>query len=144
MIGDGTTQTADGRTILNGCGMLPPLDEPPMPQNANSGTAPKSKGKPKQTTGDRFGVLNGFVDCSIAGLSRVELAAWLILYRDTRNGTAATSQADIARRAGCSVRGVQKAIGKLIDKRLLIRIYRGGLNRGLSRYRVVPLANHSS
>jgi hypothetical protein len=120
------------------------MDEPEPPQTTKGRPGTNGKRNANGNAGDRFRVLNGFVDCSIAGLSRVELATWLILYRDTRNGTAATSQADIARRAGCSVRGIQKAIGKLIDKRLLIRIYRGGLNRGLSRYRVIPHTNPGS
>ena len=32
---------------------------------------------------------------------------WLVLYRDTKDGVAKTSQADIARRAGISVRTAQ-------------------------------------
>lgn len=139
MISDRVTRTADGRPVLTGCDMLPPVDEQEPPQQEKVNPTGKTKGKQKKTAGDRFGVLNGFVDCSIAGLSRVELATWLILYRDTRNGTAATSQADIARRAGCSVRSVKDAIKNLVKRGLLVVIYRGGLNRGLSRYRVEPL-----
>ncbi len=72
----------------------------------------------------------------MAELSRAELITWLILYRDTRNGTAATAQADIARRGGMDVRTVKRAIARLQRRGLLTIVYRGGLNRGPSRYRV--------
>ena len=81
---------------LQGAEVLPAL-EPPAPRQPDK---PKSRSK---ATRDRFGVLNGFVDCSMAELSRAELTTWLILYRDTRNGTAATAQADIARRGGIDI-----------------------------------------
>ena len=49
----------------------------------------------------RFEILNAFVDGGMAGLSRAELAVWLILYRDTKpDGTARTSLDDLARRGG--------------------------------------------
>ena len=88
---------------------------------------------------DRFGVLNGFVDCSMAGLSRAEALAWFVLYRDTRNGTARTSHAAIARRIGTTRRTVTGAVGRLRRRGLLTLVYRGGLNRGASVYRVRPL-----
>ena len=75
----------------------------------------------------------------MAELSKAELATWLCLYRDTRNGTACTSQADIARRSGLSVRSVKYAVKRLLDVGLLERVFRGGLNRGPSRYRVQSL-----
>lgn len=102
----------------------------------NGSRTTQRKPKAKRNAGDRFGVLNGFVDCSLAGLSRSELATWLVLYRDTRNGTAATSQADIARRAGLSVRAVKTAVRRLKKRGLLTVVFTGGLNRGPSRYRV--------
>ncbi len=72
-------------------------------------------------------------------LSRAEALAWLVLYRDTRNGTARTSAADVARRIGASRRTVIGAIGRLRKRGLLTLVYRGGLNRGPSIYRVHPL-----
>ena len=121
---------------------------PPMRRNETSGDAPAedrgetTSGKPrtpKRKTADRFATLNAFVDSSLAGLSRVELGAWLVLYRDTRNGTACSGQADIARRLGVSDRAVKTAVGKLLRCGLLTLVYRGGLNRGPSRYRVEPI-----
>ena len=117
----------------------------PRPPARNSrptehqGDRGRAKGKPaRRKTGDRFAVLNAFVDAGMKGLSRVELATWLVLYRDTRDGTACTSQRSIAQRLGCSVRAVTKAIGKLRRRGLLVQVFRGGQDRGPSIYRVWP------
>jgi DNA-binding MarR family transcriptional regulator len=90
-------------------------------------------------TADRFALLNSFVDFTLADLSRSDIAVWMVLYRDTKNGTARTSQADIARRAGISCRTVIRAIGRLEKRGLLVISHRGGLNRGTSCYRISPL-----
>jgi DNA-binding transcriptional ArsR family regulator len=99
----------------------------------------KAKGKPagaKAKAGERFGVLNAFVDFTLAELSRAEIAIWLVLYRDTRDGTARTSYDDIARRAGLNRRNVGRALRRLEGRGLLKIVHRGGLRRGVSRYRV--------
>lgn len=144
-IANGLARNEDGRPILSGCETLPPMEaEPGLSSMRNSKAKPKgrTKGKPnaKRKTADRFGVLNQFVDCSLDGLTRSELATWLVLYRDTRNGTAATGQTDIARRAGLSVRAVKTAVHGLKKRGLLTVIYTGGLSRGPSRYRVESVA----
>ncbi len=109
-------------------------------QTAESTAKPQASGKPKRkTTGKRFEVLNSFVDETLSTLCRGDIAVWLILYRDTRDGTARTAQSDLARRSGLSVRGVRKALLRLEKQGLLKVVYRGGLNRGMSRYRVLPL-----
>ena len=122
--------------VLPGASVLPPME--PTPQKPKHAAAGDRKGTARM--GDRFTVLNGFVDCSMTNLSRAELAVWLVLYRDTRNGTARTSAEDIGRRAGTSKRAILDALGKLRKRGLLTRVYRGGLNRGPSIYRVHPLA----
>jgi DNA-binding MarR family transcriptional regulator len=81
-------------------------------------------------------VLNAFVDISMAGLSRSEIAVWMVLYRDTRDGIAQTSQVAIARRAGVEDRTVRRAINRLTARGLVTVVYHGGLNRGPSKYRV--------
>lgn len=69
-----------------------------------------------------------------------EIAVWLVLYRDTKqDGTARTSQADMARRVGTSDRTVRRALDKLERRGLLKVTYRGGIGRGPSAYRVRPL-----
>jgi hypothetical protein len=123
-------------------GEPPPMDERP-PADANGQPRGKAKGEtagPGRKSADRFGVLNRFVDFTLAGLSRAEIAVWLVLYRDTRDGTARTSMAAIARRAGCSPRQVVRAVRRLEALRLVQVVRRGGIRRGASRYHVRPLA----
>jgi DNA-binding MarR family transcriptional regulator len=87
----------------------------------------------------RFEILNAFVDGGMIGLSRAELAVWLILYRDTKqDGTALASLADLARRAGIDRQTASRAVGRLARRKMLQVIRRGGLNRGPSAYRVFP------
>ncbi len=117
----------------------PAADEPDEPTNGTRARA-KGTGKNRQAK-DRFAVLNAFCDFTAATLTRSELLVWLILYRDTKDGTAATSQVDIARRAGLCKRTVISALQRLEDRGLLKRIHRGGLRRGTSRYRVFGLRN---
>ena len=95
----------------------------------------KAKGPAK----GRFGEINTFADISLASLDRAEIAVWLLLWRDSKDGTARTSQADLARRGGTTDRSVRRAIVSLERKGLLTVVYHGGLNRGLSVYRVRPL-----
>ncbi len=120
---------------LPGCSVLPPMN--PRPASANN--SPKDKPK-KRATGDRFATINSFVDCSLAELSRSEALTWFVLWRDTKDGTARTSAADIARRIGCSRRAVTDALAGLRKRGLLTLIYRGGMNQGVSVHRVQPLA----
>ena len=126
-------------TVLTGCSVLPPMtsSKPPAdpPSMATGGPQTKGKGTPKGT-GDRFAEINAFVDCSMADLARAELATWLVLWRDTRNGTVRTSAADIARRIGTTRRAVTDALAGLRKRGLLTLIYRGGMNRGVSVHRV--------
>lgn len=102
----------------------------------------KAKGKTAgRQAGDRFATLNAFIDFTAGTLNRADLLVWLTLYRDTRDGTAATSQADIARRCGLSDRTVRRALDRLENAGLVKVVFRGGLRRGCSRYRVLPLAD---
>jgi DNA-binding MarR family transcriptional regulator len=86
--------------------------------------------------GERFAVLNAFVDFALAGLTRAEIAVWLVLYRDTRDGTSRTSYGDLARRVGINRRNVGRALRRLEARGLLTVVHRGELGRGVSRYHV--------
>jgi len=125
--------------ILEGAAMLPPM----KPNKATS-SASIQKDNRRASQGDRFRILNAFVDCSMADLTRAELATWMILYRDTRDGIARAAQSDIATRAGLSERAIRNAIGSLEQAGLLQVVYRGGLNRGVSRYKVFPQRKQTS
>lgn len=134
---------------LSGCQVLPPLirdDVEPQRSTVSNNQGdrverPKPKGPSQQrkAAADRFAVLNAFIDFTLAGLTRNEAAVWLVLYRDSREGIARTSQADIARRAGVVDRTVRRVLGKLESKGLLKTVFRGSLNAGPSHYRVRPL-----
>ena len=116
-----------GPPALQGCNVLPPLE-------------PAKTAKPKRSrksAKSRFGVLNTFVDVTLRELDRTAGLVWLVLYRDTKpDGLARTAQADIARRVGLSVRTIHAALKRLEACGLLTVVYRGGLNRGPSIYRV--------
>jgi len=66
---------------------------------------------------------------------------WPVLFRDTKpDGLARTSQADLARRIGRSVRTVYTALRQLETLGLLMVIRRGRVSVGATVYRVRPLA----
>jgi CRP-like cAMP-binding protein len=103
---------------------------------ARQAEAAKKAARKARKAKTRFSALNTFVDATLAELTGAETKVWLILFRDVHNGVARTGQADIARRAGLTVRGVQKAIQKLEAKGLIEIAYRGRLNQGPSCYRL--------
>jgi len=114
---------------LFGAAMLTPAGSTPTP-------TPKSAAR-KQSRG-RFGEINGFIDYTLASLTRSEVVVWLVLFRDTKAnwGNAQTGQGDIARRAGLSTRGVRKALVGLIGKGLVRVVRPGRIGVGPSTYRV--------
>ena len=113
----------------------PPMDAAaagePLAGQARRGSRPARRAK----AGERFAVLNAFVDFALADLSRAEIAVWLVLFRDTRDGTARTSYDDLARRAGCNRRS-RPGAARAGAAGLFKIVHRGGLGRGPSRYRV--------
>ncbi len=113
--------------VLHGCDVLPPQA---------TAKAVKLKRSAK-SAGGRFGVLNTFVDVTLRELDRTAGLVWLVLYRDIKpDGLAQTAQADIASRVGVTPRTVFTALKHLEDRGLLTVVFRGGLNRGPSIYRV--------
>jgi len=129
-------------TVLPGCEVLPPLQtKSAETQQVDQGRRSWAKGRlPRRKTGDRFAVLNAFVDFTMRNLSRAEALTWLALWRDTKtNGVARTSQADLARRMGVNVSTVKRAVAALAKSGLLVVVCRGSLRQGPSAYRVRPL-----
>jgi hypothetical protein len=120
----------------------PPLDDGgPLRPPAGRRAEPKGRTAPgKGRTSERFGLLNAFIDFTMADLKPSERAVWLVLFRDTkRDGTARTSERDIARRAGVSDRMVRYAL-RALERRGLVRIVRRGrLQTGPSSYHVFGL-----
>lgn len=127
---------------------IPVGREPPPLRPSSNGRLPagaRHRGRAKGKTGHRkaghrFAVLNAFVDFTMQKLSRAEALVWLALFRDTKpDGTAQTSQADLARRIGANPSTVKRAVAALVGEGLLTVVYRGSLRRGPSAYRVRPL-----
>lgn len=123
------------------CGGVLPADAVLRPDEETSTEAERTKGAGATGHGrwGRFAVLNDFVDnvISRSELRPSEIVVWLVLFRDARrDGTARTSQADIANRSGLSVRGVKNAIRNAKAKGVLKLLRRGRLNTGPSTYRV--------
>lgn len=124
-------------------GKLPPdavlCADNALPSPTAEPTKKASRSRPRS---ERFAILNALVDFTLAGLTGSEAKTWLILFRDTkRTGMARTGQADIARRAGLSRRGVQLALDALCAKGLVDVVRRGRLNAGPSTYRVHAAGN---
>jgi hypothetical protein len=124
-------------------GEPPPMDGRGRSSNGRHRTQSGDRGRPKGATGERFAVLNAFVDFSLADLTRGEIAIWLVLYRDTRDGTARTSYDNLARRAGLNRRNVGRAVRRLEGRGLVKVVHRGGLRLGISRYCVRGLPKDS-
>jgi hypothetical protein len=104
---------------------------------ATGRTRDRGRQSAKRGRSERFALLNAFVDVTLADLTGAEAKVWLILYRDTKaNGVARTGQADLARRAGLSVRAVKLALKSLEQRKLVQVIRRGRLNAGPSTYAV--------
>lgn len=131
-------------SILAGCDVLPPLEQDASPQ-----TKPDSRGEITRRdttrisarTVNRFTELNSFVDVTLRKLGGTAAKIWMILWRDTKpNGLAVTSQTDLAKRAGVSVRTVYTALKVLESIGLLTPVRKGRIGTGASVYRVSPLA----
>lgn len=133
--------TNNGRPrVLDGCDVLPPLEPAAEPTEPPPHGVRRKGQEAKGKAAGRFTLLNAFVDATAGRLTRGEILVWLVLYRDSRDGIARTSQADIARRAALAERSVRRVLGRLARRGLLRIVYRGGLNRGTSRYRVLAVA----
>jgi hypothetical protein len=118
----------------------PPLHRVEPSERARPATTRATRPKEKRSSQGRFLSINAFLVVTMARLGRAELAVWLLLWRDTKpDGLARTSQADLAKRAGCNPRTVRRALATLQQDGLVSIICQGGLNRGLSVYRVEPL-----
>jgi hypothetical protein len=134
--------------ILEGTEVLPPMEEAPspvpLPPKRGAGK-PRVRTAERGRTGDRFRSINLFVDATAQTLTPAQALVWVILWRDTkREGTARTSHADLARRAGVSLSTVKRAIGVLTRRGLVTVVYRGSLWRGASVYRLAPLLKEAS
>jgi len=122
-------------------GVLPP--DATLRPEADPAPAAVTTPAKRKAAGQRFALLNAVTDFDLAGFTGAEAKVWLVLFRDTKakTDTARTGQADIARRAGLSERGVRKALVALQAKGLVRVARRGRLNAGPSHYRLCASAS---
>jgi hypothetical protein len=121
--------------------VLPPLETsdtgkgvPTRPARPRGG---KTHARRSRQHPGRFAVVNGFVDGVMRGLPRSAALTWFCLWRDTKPcGVARTAVSDVARRIGGNRSTAMRAIKLLVDRGLVEVVYRGGLGRGVSMYRV--------
>jgi len=86
-----------------------------------------------------FETFNTFVDHGVRHLSRSEIAAYLVLLRDTKpDGTTRTSYTDIATRGGMSRMSAIRAVRSLVKRGVVEIVRRGGRGVGSTTYCVVP------
>jgi DNA-binding transcriptional ArsR family regulator len=122
--------------ILKGFEVLPPLESKAEEARKRLGRTIRNRPTSKKRTGRRFAMLNNFIDFSMRKLGRSDVTVWFVLFRDAKDGVSHTGQKDIARRAGLSDRTVRRALDRLGNSGLLDVVKRGGLNRGVSSYRL--------
>jgi hypothetical protein len=118
----------------------PPPMRPPAPEPNRTSREATKRATRKGKTAGRFEHINAFADFALADLSRAQIAVWILLWRDTKpDGSARTSQADLARRAGVDVSTVKRALQRLRAIGLLSLVQAGGLRRGSSQYHLNPI-----
>lgn len=86
---------------------------------------------------DRFASVNAFVDVAMRDLGGADAKVWLVIWRDTRDGTASVSNKELGLRSGHDERTVRRAVRTLVAKGWLEVVKRGGIGRGASVYRVL-------
>lgn len=109
----------------------------PAPSPPASTTQPEPAGSATD-----YRTIDSFVDFTLRGVDRNDLAVWLVLWRmgDARTGVACVSYPTIAERAGCSVRTIKRAVKRLKESGLVEVVRQGGFRRGVSRFRVRGVA----
>ncbi len=116
------------------CKKLAPNEVLPPVVPLESETKARRK-NPKQASG-RWGESNKFDDAGARLVSTTEQACWRILFRHATNGEARISQQRIAESIGKGLRTVNRSLKKLEEVGLIKVLWRGGLNGGISTYRV--------
>jgi hypothetical protein len=111
------------------------MSEQTVSTEATERSNTRRQSRPKGSAA-RFKLLNEFIDQTLQQLTPRQVAVWLCLFRDSRNGTATAAQSYIATRCGLQRPTVSTTIGELEALGLVVTIHQGGVNRGLSRYRV--------
>lgn len=122
---------------VSASGMLPAFDAAPVPA-ARPVTPPDTpRNRPaKPRHADRFKVLNDFCDKSARRVDTTAQACWQQLYRETRDDRARISHEQIAEKIGVKRITITRDLKRLEAAGLVEVLERGGLHKGMSKYRV--------
>lgn len=91
---------------------------------------------------ERWRILNNFVDFTLRELLKhrktttLDMAVWLVLYRESKNGTACVSQRQIGQVLGIRPNTINKAIKRLEQAGLVKVVKEGRYPKRSARYRV--------
>jgi hypothetical protein len=99
---------------------------------------------PSTVESTRFVVLNTFVDWTMRDLKAAEVAVWLCLYRDARDGVAETALSYIVTRTGWSLSTVRRAIKSLRSKGLLVKLSEARKGSRFNRYLILGRVSRES
>jgi hypothetical protein len=103
---------------------------------AARGRKATARAKASRSDAPRWQTLNTFVDVIARHLSPVEVAVWLVLFRDCRGDTVEASQRNLAARSGAGERSVVRAMRRLRAAGL-IEVLKASKSKGeASRYRL--------
>lgn len=109
---------------------------PTAPARVKAGTKSTSKSKGHASDAPRWRTLNTFVDVVARHLSPVEIAVWMVLFRDCRGDTVKASQRNLAERSGAGERSVVRAMRRLRDAGL-VEVVKASKSKGeASLYRL--------
>ena len=104
-----------------------------MAQHGSPETGPNNSRVEGRLT-RKIKALNQLIDYSGPELDHVEFRIWMILLRHATDGIVTRSHGLLAKDMSVSARTVQRAIGRLIEKKLVRVVQRGGLHVGPSTY----------
>jgi hypothetical protein len=104
-----------------------------MEQHGSRKTGPDNGRIPGRLT-RKIKALNQLIDYSGPDLDHVEFRIWMILLRHATDGIVTRSHGLLAKDMSVSAKTVQRAVGRLVEKKLVRVVQRGGLHVGASTY----------
>lgn len=103
----------------------------------------RDKGK-KRKAGERFATLNAFTDATMRTLTPAQIAVWVILFRNERNGTTSRSVRQIATDGGLSLSGAHQSLASLIEAGLVEILQRARHRDEATTYRIHATPNRTT
>jgi len=98
---------------------------------------PSRQGTTRRDDGQRWAILNAFVDGALAELTEAEVRVWLVVYREVKpGGIARIGMGQIARLTGIKRRSVARAMDRLKHRGMVEIVSRGCINGTPNAYRL--------